>query len=100
MPTLPHCFRRSAEVGGTARIFLRTDFTTRRDESCGSDAPMTLDLLVSGIAMALGAFAAATPQRAAEIWDRNDCRSSLRNTGALEKSTEKDTHKDAFPPAA
>ena len=29
---------------------------------------MTLDLLVSAIAMALGAFAATLPQRAAEIW--------------------------------
>jgi hypothetical protein len=29
---------------------------------------MTLDLLVSGIAMGLGVFTAASPQRAAEIW--------------------------------
>jgi len=29
---------------------------------------MTLNLLVAAIAMALGAFAAALPRRAAEIW--------------------------------
>jgi hypothetical protein len=29
---------------------------------------MMLNLLVAGVAMALGAFAAASPRRAAEIW--------------------------------
>lgn len=29
---------------------------------------MTLNLLVSGVAMALGVFTAASPQRAAELW--------------------------------
>jgi hypothetical protein len=42
--------------------------TTRRGEFRGRDTAMTLDLLVSGIAMALGIFAAASPQRVAAIW--------------------------------
>ncbi len=32
------------------------------------DMPMGMNLLVSTVAMALGAFAAASPRRAAEIW--------------------------------
>src|ERR1700693_5264918 len=68
MPIRLRCFRLWAVDGGTVPISPRADYeggsscTLRRLDS------MVTILLVSTLALALRAFVAASPRRAAEIW--------------------------------